>query len=252
MRYAHMSADGQETTHRKLETLAVGVTALLVATLLAQLVPVLDRVSAWLAVGSALLVSYWVSDLVSGLVHWAFDRVFDETTPLLGPNFVRPFRAHHDDPNGIARHDFIELNGNTCIAVVPVLAATLVALDPAGAAYGTSYATSYGATFGTTFGTTFATTASIFGVAFTAFFATWMVMTNQFHKWSHQVNPPRVARLLQRCHILLSRDHHAGHHHPPFDTRFCITSGAMNRWIDRSGVLLSAESWILAQRRRSK
>jgi hypothetical protein len=233
---AHTSADGPDATHRKLETLAVGVAAILAATLLAQLVPVLDRASAWLAVGCALLASYWMSDLVSGVVHWAFDRVFDESTPWLGPNFVRPFREHHDDPMGITRHDFIELNGNTCIAVAPVLVVALVALDPVRAARSDSYEG----------------TAAIFAVAFIAFFATWTVMTNQFHKWSHQVNPPRVARMLQRHHIVLSRVHHAAHHRPPFDTRYCITSGAMNGWVDRSGVLRRVESWIQAQRRRAK
>jgi hypothetical protein len=240
-------ADPPQTAHRKLETLAVSVAAFLAAMLLVELVPVLDRTSTWLAVGCALLVSHWVSDLVSGLVHWAFDNIFDETTPLLGPNFVRPFREHHGDPTGITRHDFIELNGNTCLAVAPVLAIALVAFDPLGANSSVTHGSADGATYAT-----FAATASTFGVAFTAFFAMWTVLTNQFHKWSHQLHPPPLARLLQRCHIVLSRDHHAGHHHPPFDTRYCITSGAMNRWIDRSGVLRSAESWILSQRQRTK
>ena len=229
MRNGQASAEGSDTTHRKLETLAVFAATLLAATLLVQLVPVLDRSSSWLAIGCALVVSYFLSDLVSGLVHWAFDRVFDEHTPVLGPSFVRPFREHHDDPAGITRHDFIELNGNTCMAAAPVLAVARVALDPADG-----------------------NIVVVFAVAFIAFFATWTVLTNQFHKWSHQADPPPLARLLQRYHIVLARDHHAGHHKPPFDTRYCITSGVMNRWIDRSGLLLAAETWILSRRRRTK
>ncbi len=225
MLHEHTSADEPERHHRQIETLAVGAAVLLAVALLVELVSALDRRSAWGAFGVALLVSYFVSDLVSGLVHWAFDRVFDERTPVLGPNFVRPFREHHDDPTGITHHDFIELNGNTCIAAVPVLAVAWLGFDPVGGS-----------------------PVSVFGVSFTLFLATWTVMTNQFHQWAHQERPPRVARLLQHCRVILPREHHAEHHNPPFDTRYCITSGAMNRWVDRSGLLATAESWIGSRR----
>src|SRR6476619_5801680 len=67
-----------------------------------------------------------VSDLLSGFVHWAGDTVGDETTPIFGPNFVRPFRFHHVDPEDITRHDFVETNGNNCIVASPVLATVLL------------------------------------------------------------------------------------------------------------------------------
>ena len=34
------------------------------------------------------------------------------------PNFVKPFRMHHVDAKDITRHDFVETNGNNCLATV--------------------------------------------------------------------------------------------------------------------------------------
>ena len=64
-----------------------------------------------------------VADLVSGMAHWAGDTLMREDTPVVGPHFIRPFREHHIDPKAITRHDFIETNGNNCIASMPVLGA---------------------------------------------------------------------------------------------------------------------------------
>ena len=80
----------------------------------------------WL--GFAGLTGYLISDLLSGFVHWAGDTVGDETTPVFGPNFVKPFRYHHIDPVDIARHDFVETNGNNCIVVAPILIAIIVTI----------------------------------------------------------------------------------------------------------------------------
>ena len=69
-----------------------------------------------------------MSDFLSGFVHWAGDTVGDESTPIFGPNFVRPFRFHHVDPEDITRHDFVETNGNNCIVAAPVLLLVLLLL----------------------------------------------------------------------------------------------------------------------------
>ena len=67
-----------------------------------------------------------MADFLSGFVHWAGDTVGDESTPVFGPNFVKPFRYHHVDPEDITRHDFVETNGNNCIVVAPVLSLVLL------------------------------------------------------------------------------------------------------------------------------
>jgi ubiquitin-conjugating enzyme E2 variant len=208
-------------SHRRLETAAVVGAAVLAAALGLELAFALDRSEGWLVIGAAVLLGNLVADLVSGLVHWSFDRIFDEGVPYLGPHFVRPFREHHRDPTEITRHDFIELNGNTCIAAIPVLGATWLALPPA-----PGHA------------------AANFSVAFVVCLTVWTVLTNQFHQWAHQAAPSRWVRLLQRGRIVLSKEHHAEHHVPPFDRRFCITSGVVNPVLDRLRVFPTLE-WIL-------
>ena len=51
--------------------------------------------------------------LLTGFVHWFCDTFFDETTPLVGPGLIAPFREHHRDPLLMTRHGFLELTGSS-------------------------------------------------------------------------------------------------------------------------------------------
>jgi ubiquitin-conjugating enzyme E2 variant len=156
----------------------------------------------------AALTGYIISDFVSGFVHWAGDTVGDESTPVFGPNFVRPFRYHHVDPEDIARHDFIETNGNNCIVASPVLVLVLLMMpQTTGLLYYTGVV-----------------------IAFTAFF---IICTNQFHKWAHTKNPAGWVRALQRARLILSPEHHSIHHSAPRDKYYCITVGWMNPVLEK-------------------
>lgn len=83
----------------------------------------------WMAVFLACVAGYAAADLVSGLAHGFCDTFFEEETPVIGPILIRPFREHHRDPLAMVRHGFLEMNGNTCLAVTPLLVLT-VALGP--------------------------------------------------------------------------------------------------------------------------
>ena len=161
---------------------------------------------AWI-VGAALVAGYVAADAISGLVHWIFDTFGSAETPVVGRSFIRPFREHHDDPLSITRHDFIETNGNSCIACVPLLgAACFIPVD---------------------------SHLGAFASAFSLFTSLGVVATNQFHKWAHIADPGAVVRRLQRWRLILPREHHAVHHTAPYTSHYCITTGWANVVIDR-------------------
>jgi len=161
-----------------------------------------DHAVLWLLMAVAFGLGYVGADFFSGFVHWLFDRYGTVDTPIFGSNFIRPFREHHIDPKGITRHDFIETNGNNCLATAPILAGAL--LLPLDEEYG------------------------LFGAAFAVSLTLFVFGTNQFHKWAHTGTPPAIAQWLQRAGLILGVEHHDVHHRAPFDRYYCITTGWLN------------------------
>jgi ubiquitin-conjugating enzyme E2 variant len=200
--------------HRAFEAAAVAAsTALIVVPawrLLAE-----NGAGLWPVFVAAFLLGHPVADFASGLVHWSADRALSESAPYFGRHFVRPFREHHAEPCAITRHDFIETNGNTCIALVPFLAASwwFLARTPALQAFALSL-------------------------------AFWLFWTNPIHRWAHAADPPACVRWLQRQRLILAPAHHAVHHVDPFDRRFCITSGWCNPVLDRFEIFANMERWL--------
>jgi len=144
------------------------------------------------------------SDFLSGLVHWAFDSLGNASTPVIGRSFIRPFRAHHAEPEEMTRHDFVETHGSSCFAALPLLAgAGVVPLQgwPEILAQAALLCTALGA-----------------------------LATNQCHKWAHmdEAVTPRLVLWAQRRRLILPREQHRLHHTPPFDTHFCMSSGWLN------------------------
>jgi plasmanylethanolamine desaturase len=155
----------------------------------------------WLAVSG--LAGYLAADLVSGLIHWFCDRFFEEHTRLIGPVLISPFREHHRDPLAMTRHGFLELTGNSCLGLAPVLA---LAWRWAGGAWLD---------------------------ALVLAFAGGVMITNVLHKWAHAATAPPMVRWLQRRRLVLAPAAHALHHRAGYTGGYCVTSGWMNPLTDR-------------------
>jgi plasmanylethanolamine desaturase len=194
---------GYRLPQRVLESCALGVFAALAACSLWRLALAVG----WHLPGVVLLAAAlgWLCvDLSSGLLHWAFDSLGGVRTPVLGQAFIRPFREHHLNPRWMTTHDFVELNGASALACLPILAAAcLVPL---------------------------ASAAWILLQAWLLFTSLGALVANQCHQWAHTdpASTPPMARWAQRHRLILQPAQHRLHHKAPFDSHFCMANGWAN------------------------
>ncbi len=218
-----MDPQSYSRSHRRLEIGAIGaqlaLSCLMGARLWRQSTGWISTVVVVVGLFSGLLLA----DFISGFVHWLADTYGTTKTPVFGENFVRSFREHHADPLAITRHDFIQTNGDCCIFSVPLMTFILL-ITPGGAGR-------LGALF---------LMSSMLALGMATF------MTSQIHKWSHQPEPSKFVRVLQRVRAVLSHDHHAKHHTPPFVTHYCITFGWLNPLLERAKFFRKME-WLIGK-----
>lgn len=164
------------------------------------------------------LLGIAVADFMSGVIHWFFDTFLEESTPIVGPQFVAPFREHHRDPLAMTRHGFLELNGNNCLASLPLNLSVwwYAPAEPE-------------------------SVVAVAGYLFLVTFSFTLTATNQLHSWAHQPVRPLLARWLQRCGLAISPAHHARHHAPPHNMSYCVTNGWVNSLTDRFRFFVHAE-----------
>jgi len=166
------------------------------------------------ALAVAALAALLAADLGSGLVHWICDSFFHVTTPLIGPAVIAPFREHHTDPLAITRRGFAEVNSSNCAVMLPPLALACWAAPPAAGSL-----------------------TGLLGAGFLLFVAPAVLLTNQIHQWAHRAAVPRPVRWAQRRRLILPPAEHARHHEGGATVAYCITTGWLNRPLDRSGLL---------------
>ncbi|MCR9097462.1 MAG: fatty acid desaturase family protein [bacterium] len=199
-----------------LDRLAVGLFVGIAGLAFVRAAPHAWRPELVLALPVGLLGGYLLAEFVAGTVHWLADRCLDPSTPVVGPLLIEPFRAHHDDPGSISRHDLFEVAGNNALVSVPL----------AGALLATPLPHDFGSTLLFVFGMSFAAAA---------------VATNVFHGWAHAKQPPRLARILQRSGLILTPARHARHHRGEHDRAYCVTSGWLNPMLDGLGFFAALE-----------
>jgi len=173
-----------------------------------DLTAALTQPSALVAALGGAALGWLAADFGSGLVHWLCDRFGDERTPLVGPLVIAPFREHHVDPQILARKDFYAATSSNAWIALALLGLWLWLGDgepgPERACAGSFALTLAAAVF----------------------------LTNTFHQWAHQAEPPRAARWLQRLHLAIPPERHALHH-VGGDTAYCVTTGWCNPTLDR-------------------
>jgi ubiquitin-conjugating enzyme E2 variant len=205
-------------THRAVEITSVVTFMTCLFLHLRKIAAVLTWESLILLPGS-LFFSMALSDLVSGLVHWAADTWGTTEVPIVGKHLIRSFREHHVDPTEICNHDFIETNGDTCMMTL-IVNVPLVWLPLSNSP------------------------VAFFWYTFAVNLCFWVMMTNQFHKWAHSVSPPLVVRLMQDAGLILNHRDHNVHHKRPFDRYYCITTGWMNEPLNMIHFWRRAESLV--------
>ena len=164
-----------------------------------------QRLSGWW-MPLAALVGILFADFISGFVHWMFDTWGAVDTPVLGALAIRTFRHHHVDQKAMLVHDFVETNGHNITLSLTLSTIGIYFVQPSSASL-----------FDVFIGLTCLT-----GIVFVS-------LTSQIHKWAHMGDEaPNVIKLLQRARLILSPDHHEGHHAAPYNHNYCITVGWMN------------------------
>lgn len=158
-----------------------------------------------------------LADFISGLAHWGLDTWGTVDTPVFGV-FIRSFREHHVDQTAMCKHDFIETNADTTLPLLPLLILQRYYICKQNAGMNNYAYNIHNRNVG----------SHVFLLTLTFLIA----ITNEIHKWSHQIRQVLVIRWCMKWGILLSPVAHRRHHKDPFDRSYCITTGWINPLLD--------------------
>ncbi|XP_010430256.1 PREDICTED: fatty acid desaturase 4-like 1, chloroplastic [Camelina sativa] len=166
----------------------------------------------WLEPALASYAGYVLADLGSGVYHWVIDNYGDESTPIVGTQ-LEAAQGHHKWPWTITRRQF----ANNSHAIARAITFTVLPLN-------------------------LAFNNPVFH-SFLSTFAFCILFSQQFHAWAHGTKsklPPLVVAL-QDMGLLVSRKDHVGHHRAPYNSNYCVVSGAWNKVLDENKFFAALE-----------
>lgn len=164
------------------------------------------------------LASYVFADFGSGVFHWSVDNYGNGKTPIMG-SMIAAFQGHHSAPWTICERGFCNNVYKLCIPFGPLTMGPLYFL------LHDQY-------------------PSV--VWFLTVFCALEIMSQEFHKWSHQLKSqvPGWVNRLQEWGVTIARAPHAQHHLAPYDGNYCIISGICNPLLDQTGFFRRLEHGI--------
>src|SRR2546425_1171699 len=143
-------------------------------------------------------------DFVSGVVHWAEDTFWTETTPVVGRWIVEPNVLHHNDGSAFTQNNWLPSSWDLLVVGALILGLAWL-LDQLS-------------------------------------WRVWLfvivgINANQIHKWNHvpPTHVPTWVRVLQRICVLQSSAHHVAHHRGEKNSHYCVITPALNPLLDRVG-----------------
>jgi len=173
-------------------------------------------------VALTILAAWLLADLLTGIVHWAEDRLAGDRLPILGEHVFAPNRLHHTQPLAFTRSGFWSRNASSMIAsaVLFVVFATAIA-----AAIG----------------------PGVPGLVWVALVTMALAgaMANQVHYWAHlPKRAPLFVQAAQSIGLMQSRSHHSVHHARAIRARYCALTDWLNPVLDRHNVWAKLERLV--------
>lgn len=162
----------------------------------------------------------FLSDWMSGLVHWATDTWFSE---VFFCRTISIAREHHIFPGNIVGYGIRDYLGYsswpTVLIVGPLVLILTLSLEISNGAF--------------------------FAVIVCTEIALVMVFGTYAHRLGHVRSNSRIIRMLQRCRLLITPAYHAVHHSARHDIRYCVINGWANAVCDRIGFWRGLELLII-------